>query len=107
MWEGRQETGNWGWGWGSPGKSQGMGGFLSRERVKFLAGGQGGKNKGAPILCPGLQMTPLHPFPQLPGPPTSLGITLGMQSQAGASPSTPQAPNNRLFLLCLLRPASP
>lgn len=64
------------------------------ERVKFLAmvrgwgvGVGGAKNKGAPILCLGPQTA--APSPQLPVPPTSLGITLGMRAQAGPRPAPP------------------
>lgn len=50
----------------------------------------GGQNKGGPILCLGLQTA--APSPQLPVPPTSLGIALGMLSRtrASRSPLVPQ-----------------
>ena len=83
-WEGRRQVAG-----GTAGKRQGMGGLEHREgQIPGQCAGAGGKNKGAPILCLWLQTA--APSPQLPVPPTSLGITLGMRSRAGASPSPPR-----------------
>lgn len=76
------ETGSW----GQPRRGREWG-SLSTERVKFLARVQGARIKEP--LFPVLGGRQLPPSPQLPMPPTSLGIALGMQSRARASPSPP------------------
>lgn len=82
VWEGRRQVA--GGGREEAGREWG----LPEHREGHIPGYSAeGKNKGAPILCLGLQTA--APSPQLPVPPTSLGITLGMQSEARASPSPP------------------
>lgn len=99
VWEGRRQVA------GGSRKKAGDGSFLSTERGKFLVGAQRARIKEPLFSVLGCRQLP-PPSLQLPGPPTSLGMVVGMPSQARASPA-PQAPNNRLFLFSLLRPGSP
>lgn len=94
VWEGGRQVAGGSW------KKAGNGGFLSTERGKFLVGAQGARIKEPLFSVLGCRQLPPS-SPQLPGPPTSLGIAVGMPSRASASPA-PQSPNNRLFLLGLL-----
>lgn len=81
MWEGKRQV------VGGSGKEAGNEGVPKHREGQIPGQSTGGKNKGAPILWLGLQTA--APSAQLPVPPTSLGITVGMWSRARASPSPP------------------
>lgn len=70
---GQQEPGSW----GAAGRRQGMAVLKLREG-QIPGPGTVSRNKGAPMIWPSPQTA--APSPQLPLPPTSLGMALGMQS---------------------------